>query len=142
MRFFLSQRPNFFLSVNSHLNWNDSNNFDMNRIRTQNVTCICSLWSNYSIERSYDVTSGLLPVLSDVKNSIPNKFLFHQKIRHKISGRVLGDIFTYDSIVWVLSSIFTLMSVFWQIKAQLLNSCKDTQMLVKLIDKSHLPLIV
>ena len=40
---------------------------------------------------------------------------YYQKIRRKMSGGA--------SILWVLSSILTLMSVFWQIKAQLLNTC-------------------
>ena len=61
----------FFVSVY----WQDPNNRDMNRIITQNVTCICSLWSQYSIEGSYDVTSGLLPFLSHVKIPLPKIFI-------------------------------------------------------------------
>ena len=52
-------------------------------------------------------------------------FSLHLKIRRKILREVLGGIFTYDSIVWALSSILTLMSVFWQIKAQLLSINKQ-----------------
>ena len=108
--------------------WHDWNNIDMNSIRTQNVTCICSLWSNNSIEGAYDITSGLLPVLSDVKITFSN--ISHQKIRRKVPGGSFRVFLTHDSILWVLPSILTLMSVFWKIKAQLLTeifqrSCKE-----------------
>ena len=113
---FSESMSEFFLS----LNWHDWNNSDMNRIRTENVTCICSLSSNYSIEGSYDVTSGLFPVLSHVKFR-SQKFYCIKRFAVKFPGESLGIFFTYESILWVLSSILTLMSVFWQIKAQLFS---------------------
>ena len=51
---------------------------------------------------------------------ISQKFLLHQKISRKISVGL--HLVEYDSILWVLSPILTIMSVYWQIKAQLLTS--------------------
>ena len=69
--------------------------------------------------RNFRSTSGFIGYWK----KFSQKFLLHQKIRRKISGGVLGRVFfTYDPILWVLSSILTLMSVNWQIKAQLLKT--------------------
>ena len=45
------------------------------------------------VERSHEVTSGQLPVLSDVENFVFKNFLLHQKIRREISGEVFRTIF-------------------------------------------------
>ena len=95
---------NFFLSVN----WHDPNNGDMNRIRTQNVTFVCSLWSKYSIEGTS------LPVLSDVKNSIPKNFYCTKRFAVKfqspwtyqpsLSPHLVGVIADFDPYVSLLTN--------------------------------------
>ena len=44
------------------------------------------------------------------------KFWWHQKIRHEISGRALRNILTKDPILWSKSAIQSPLSVNWQIK--------------------------
>ena len=73
--------------------------------------CCCSIENNSiennSIEESCDVTSGLLPVLSDVKKYNPKKIFRTKRFVVKFQGESLGVFFAYDSILWLLSSILS-----------------------------------
>ena len=74
------------------------------------ITRVYSQWSKQPDERSHDVTSGQLPVLSDVENIVFKNFYCAKRFAVKFQGDPWGVFSGYDAIQWLESSILSFLS--------------------------------